>query len=101
MDSVELLADAMAAARRIGFEVREEWFGGSGGGGCQIRGQKYLFLDLSLSPRDRLARRFMHSTPTAKSSSSSCRRRFGGCWQCAAWPKPHRRRIQPTSLGRW
>ncbi len=54
MHSVELLAEAVDAARRIGFEVREEWFGGSGGGACRIHERKCLFLDLSLTPRERL-----------------------------------------------
>jgi hypothetical protein len=54
MNSVELLEEAIDAARRIGFDVREEWFGGSGGGACTVRGKKLLFLDLNLGPRDRL-----------------------------------------------
>jgi hypothetical protein len=54
MDSVELLEEALNAARAIGFEIREEWFGGSGGGACVVRGQKILFLDLNLGPRQRL-----------------------------------------------
>jgi hypothetical protein len=44
----------MRAAHQIGFEIREEWFGGSGGGGCVVRGRKILFLDLNLGPRQRL-----------------------------------------------
>jgi hypothetical protein len=54
MDSVELLEEALNAAREIGFEIREEWFGGSGGGACVVRGRKLLFLDLNLGPRQRL-----------------------------------------------
>ncbi len=54
MYSVELLAEAIAAARLGGFEIREEWLAGAGGGACVVRGRKVLFLDLSLSPRDRL-----------------------------------------------
>src|SRR6266478_2696294 len=54
MNSVELLEEAVDAARRVGFRVREEWFGGSGGGACAVRGQKLLFLDLNLGPRERL-----------------------------------------------
>ncbi len=49
MNSVELLEEAVDAARRVGFQVREEWFGGSGGGACAVRGQKLLFLDLNLA----------------------------------------------------
>jgi hypothetical protein len=54
MDSVELLEEALNAAREIGFDIREEWFGGSGGGACAVRGRKILFLDLNLGPRQRL-----------------------------------------------
>ena len=57
MHSVELLEEALDAARRIGFEIREELFDGNGGGGgaCKVRGRKLLFLDLNLDPRQRLA----------------------------------------------
>lgn len=55
MDSVEALDEALAVARTLGFEIREDWFDGRGGGPCRIRGRKCLFLDLQLSPRDRLA----------------------------------------------
>ena len=54
MNSVELLEEAIDAARRVGFDVREEWFGGSGGGACAVHGKKLLFLDLNLGPRERL-----------------------------------------------
>ena len=54
MDTVELLEEAMRAARQIGFEIREEWLAASGGGACVVRGQKKLFLDLNVGPRQRL-----------------------------------------------
>jgi hypothetical protein len=54
MDSVELLEEAIRAARQVGYEIREDWLGGSGGGACVVRGRKMLFLDLSLGPRQRL-----------------------------------------------
>ena len=54
MDSVRLLEEAIDAARRLGFQIREESLAGSGGGACRIRGQKCLFLDLGLAPRERL-----------------------------------------------
>lgn len=54
MHTVELLEAALAAAEKAGYRVREEWLGGSGGGGCEIRGQKWLFLDLALGPSDQL-----------------------------------------------
>ncbi|HEY2147769.1 MAG TPA: hypothetical protein VGH32_07515 [Pirellulales bacterium] len=54
MDSVELLEEAMRAVRQIGFEIREECLGVSGGGACVVHGRKMLFLDLNNSPRQRL-----------------------------------------------
>lgn len=54
MHTVELLELATAAAKQLGFKIREEWLDGSGGGDCLIRGQKWLFLDLSQSHDDQL-----------------------------------------------
>ena len=55
MHTVDLLEQALEAAKSLGYRVRQEWLGGSGGGGCEIKGQKWLFLDLALSPADQLA----------------------------------------------
>lgn len=54
MHTVELLDEAVALAQRVGYRVRQEWFGGKGGGGCEIRGRKWLFLDLALGPSEQL-----------------------------------------------
>ena len=54
MTTVELLQDAIRSAHRLGYQVRHEWLGGSGGGGCEIKGQKWLFVDLALTPIDQL-----------------------------------------------
>ena len=53
MHTVDLLATALAAAQRLGFRVRQEWLGGMGGV-CELRGQKWLFLDEALSPAEQL-----------------------------------------------
>jgi len=55
MHTVDLLERALALAESVGFRVRQEWLGGHGGGGCEIRGQKWLFLDLAVGPEDHLA----------------------------------------------
>lgn len=55
MHTVDLLEQALEAAKATGYRVRQEWLGGSGGGGCEIKGQKWIFLDLALSPADQLA----------------------------------------------
>jgi hypothetical protein len=56
MRTLELLDYVTELARRLGYEIREEWLDGAGGGACEIRGQHILFVDLSLSPQDRLWR---------------------------------------------
>jgi hypothetical protein len=54
MHTVELLEQAIDLAERLEFVVRHEWLGGSGGGGCEVAGQKILFLDLTQGPADQL-----------------------------------------------
>jgi hypothetical protein len=55
MHTVELLALAVQVANEAGYQVREDWFGGTGGGACEFGGQKWIFLDLALNPREQLA----------------------------------------------
>jgi hypothetical protein len=52
MHTVKLLEEAIGLAERIGYQVRTEWLGGSGGGGCEFNGCKWIFLDLALGPLD-------------------------------------------------
>jgi hypothetical protein len=54
MHSVDLLEQALALAERLGFTVRQDWFGGSAGGACELKGRRWLFVDLALSPREQL-----------------------------------------------
>ena len=54
MHTVEMLDEAISLATRAGFQVRQDWFGGSAAGACELKGQKWLFLDLSLSPHEQL-----------------------------------------------
>lgn len=49
MHTVDLLEQAIALAESLGYRIRQEWLG-SGGGGCEIRGQRWLFVDLALTP---------------------------------------------------
>jgi len=53
MHCVELLAEAIALANRLGYHVRQEWVG-SGGGVCEVRGERWLFIDLSQSVWEQL-----------------------------------------------
>ena len=54
MHTVELLEMALKAAGALGYGLRQEWLDGAGGGGCEIKGRKLLFIDLSLSVPDQL-----------------------------------------------
>ena len=55
MHTVDMLEEALRAAEQLGYRVRHEWLGGSGGGACEIRGVKCLFLDLGQSAAEQLA----------------------------------------------
>lgn len=54
MHTVELLEEALKAAEQLGYQVRQEWLGGAGGGGCEVKGRRHLFVDLALSVPDQL-----------------------------------------------
>jgi hypothetical protein len=54
MHTVELLQEALDAARRLGYEVRQDWLGGNGGGHCLVRGRKWLLLDVAQSADEQL-----------------------------------------------
>ena len=54
MHTVELMERSLELAQRLGYQVREEWLGGSGGGGCEFGGRKWLFVDLALSVSEQL-----------------------------------------------
>ena len=56
MYTAEILDAALRLAERAGYQVRHEWLGGSGGGGCEVKGQKLLFVDLALGPQEQLDR---------------------------------------------
>ncbi len=55
MHTVALLEQAIQAARDAGYKIRQEWLGGLGGGGCEIKGQKWIFIDLTLDAAEQLA----------------------------------------------
>jgi hypothetical protein len=56
MYTAEILDAAIRLAQQAGYQVRHEWLGGTGGGGCQFKGRKILFLDLALGPEEQLER---------------------------------------------
>ena len=44
----------LETARRLGYQIRHDHFGGSGGGVCEFNGQKWIFLDVALSAIEQL-----------------------------------------------
>jgi len=54
MHTVELMEQAVAALEVLGYGVREEYLGGTGGGGCEIGGKKWVFVDIGLSKSEQL-----------------------------------------------
>lgn len=54
MYTVDLLRDALDLAARAGYEIRQDWLAGGGGGACELKGRKLLVLDLALGPAEQL-----------------------------------------------
>ncbi len=54
MRTVELFEQALAAAERLGYQIRYEHMGGNGGGACEFGGKKWLFIDLALNAAEQL-----------------------------------------------
>ncbi len=54
MHTVEIMELALSVADRMGYQIRQEWLGGSGGGACEFGGQKWLFVDLALNSVEQL-----------------------------------------------
>ena len=54
MHTVELLDQALKTAERLGYGIRQQWLGGTGGGACRFAGRKWIFVDLALSPVEQL-----------------------------------------------
>lgn len=53
MHTVELLDEALSVAGKLGYGIRHEWMGGTGGA-CEIAGKPWLFVDLSLTTDEQL-----------------------------------------------
>jgi hypothetical protein len=54
MHTVYALEEAIEFAERLGYRIRQEWLGGTGGGACEFNGQKWLFVDLALNVVEQL-----------------------------------------------
>lgn len=53
MHTVEILEQALALVKRLGYSVRYESLA-CRSGACELKGKKILFLDLGLSPDEQL-----------------------------------------------
>jgi hypothetical protein len=54
MHTIELLEQCCEVARTLGYQIRHEWLGGSGGGACEFGGRKWIFIDLALNADEQL-----------------------------------------------
>lgn len=54
MSVVEQMEKLIALAQQLGYQVRYDYFGGTGGGFCQVNGKKWLFIDLALNGVEQL-----------------------------------------------
>lgn len=54
MHTLDLLDQAIAVARDLGYRIRRDYLDGQGGGCCEIAGQKWIFVDSSQSPLEQL-----------------------------------------------
>lgn len=54
LHTIDLLEQAISVAEQLGYGVRREWLGGSTGGGCEIAGKKWVFIDLALNVVEQL-----------------------------------------------
>ena len=54
MHTIELLEQCCEVARTLGYQIRHEWLGGSGGGACEFGGRKWIFVDLALNVDEQL-----------------------------------------------
>ena len=74
MHTVERLEQALAVAQRRGFIVRQDWFNGTVSATCELKGRRWLFIDLALSPAEQLDM-VLEALAAADSEQSN---RFGG-----------------------
>ena len=52
---LEQVESWLETARHLGYRVRYDHFGGTGGGVCEFGGQKWIFMDVSLASCEQLA----------------------------------------------
>ncbi len=54
MSTIEQIDQLIEIAHQLGYRVRYDYFGGTGGGVCEFSGSKFLFMDLALTSTEQL-----------------------------------------------
>lgn len=54
MHTIELLEEACAALKQLGYQMRNEPLDGNEGGVCEFGGRKWLFLDVAANSAEQL-----------------------------------------------
>ena len=54
MSTIEQIDHLVNIAEQLGYRIRYDYFGGTGGGVCEYSGKKFLFLDLALTAVEQL-----------------------------------------------
>lgn len=54
MSTIQQLEQLVDVAEQLGYRIRYDYFGGTGGGVCEFSGNKWLFLDLALTSNEQL-----------------------------------------------
>jgi hypothetical protein len=54
MSTVEQIDQLLDVAKELGYQIRYDYFGGTGGGVCEFSGKRVLFMDLALTSVEQL-----------------------------------------------
>ena len=54
MSTIEQIDQLIEIAHQLGYRVRYDYFGGTGGGVCEFSGSKFLYMDLALTSTEQL-----------------------------------------------
>jgi hypothetical protein len=54
MSTIQQFDQLVTIAEKLGYRIRYDYFGGTGGGVCEFSGTKWLFLDLALTCGEQL-----------------------------------------------
>ena len=54
MSTIERIEKLIETAQQLGYRIRHDYFGGTGGGKCEFGGQKWIFIDLALTSVEQL-----------------------------------------------